>query len=496
MGEFNVSEVHNFEDLHKEILASPILYDKQKIKKSYDFAYLLHKNDIRYDGTPMIQHLLTVAAFVTRIGLDSDSIAASLLHETLDHKKTDLDTLSNEFGDDVAFLVDGLTDIKSISSQSFSDQLDDHENFRKLIISSTDDVRVLVIRLANKLHDAFHLNSLPLEKRERAAKRMINLYAPLCEFLGLGAFHSIFQDKSFEILNPQEYNLINNFFKTVVDQKRKSLDNLSDEIKKICVNYKITEHSISFRTKGILSTYNKIKRKYLKENEILHKEHILRVKDILGLRIIVDSLDNCYAILGIIHSRWNYDPHEFDDYILKPKESGYRSIHTVINYEGMNVEVQIRTLEMHEYNEFGPASHIAYKLVQSKGKAKESFGWTKELASWRSDSHLEKKDYKIKLFSESIFVFTPKGKVIVLPKNATPLDFAFRLHTELGCRYAGAKVNEKMVDMQYSLKTGDVVEILLTKNYNISKDWVKKARSSYAKKKIRSKLRLLGKWYS
>ncbi len=483
------NEITTFAELEELINSSIIKYDVSKIKEAFDYASELHKNDKRLSGKSMDTHLLTVASYIVKLNLDTTSVIASLLHKIVDLKHATIEEIDKKFGTEVAFIVDGLSQIKE-HSESFELHNEDPDNFRKLMIASSEDIRILIIRLANKLYNSFSLDILPIETQKNQAYKLKLVYAPLCEYLGLGHFQSIFENTALKILNPTEYNFIKSYTDKIYLESQSIFKKVEDEILNLLSKYNVKPVSISYRTKNYSSTYNKIKKKYMNEGETLNETHIKKLKDLLGIRVILNTEAECYLVLGLIHGKWDYFPEEFDDYIIKPKASGYKSIHTVVDIDGFVAEIQIRTAEMHEYNEFGPASHIAYKLQMNSKK--ESFTWTKELVDWKNNSDEATKSYKIKAFSESVFVFTPKGKVVILEKGSTPLDFAYAVHTQIGDRCNGAYINKKIVTLDHVLQTGDVCEVITTKHKNTNRGWLAKCKMAETKSRIRRTLRAMG----
>ncbi len=484
---FTTNEISSIDELLAEAKSSPFKYDLNRIKAAYEFASAYHGTQERKSGQPFIIHPLTVAAYMVRLGLDTTSVEAALLHDTVEDTNTNLEEIDRKFGTEVAFIVDGLTNMKLYTAQ-FPDHNEGVENFRKLILKSTEDIRIILIRLADKLHNLQTVHFLKPEKQINFAKKVKLIYAPLAEYMGLGYFQSLLENKAFEILEPETSQVINSSINNVREKSEPLFRDLQAEIAELLAKYNISNYEMTGRAKGTYSAYKKIKHKYLQPGENVTPEAISQLHDILGIRIITDTVESCYLILGLIHSRWKYEFEEFDDYVTTPKPNGYRSIHTVIDYEGQPVEIQIRTAEMHAYNEFGPASHIAYKL-RGSAQADTSYTWTKDLVEWQNKEVTGQSNYKIQAFSESIFVFTPKGKVVQLDKNSGPLDFAFQIHTDLGAHYLGAKVNNKMVAMSHKLETGDIVEIVVSNRDNINRDWLKYAEMTSTKARIRKWLR-------
>lgn len=484
---FTSTPITNYADLEAELNAALIEYDMEKIKRAYEWAEQLHAGAVRRSGEPLTNHLLSTAAYLTRIKLDTDSIVAALLHEAPEADRQVVDKIDAEFGTEVAFIVDGIQDIKQATA-AFQNHSEDPTSFRFLMLKSADDIRVLIVRLASKLHDALTLDGLEEQKRVQQAHKIELVYAPLCEYLGLGSFLAVFENQAFQVLNPEASRMIEAAISSAADANANLFSELIAAIKSQLEKYEITNYEVSFRTKNALSAFRKIKRKYLLPGEELTPQHVNQLKDLLGIRVIVDDIAQCYMVLGSVHNQYEYFQEEFDDYIIKPKQSGYKSIHTVIAYQGRPVEVQIRTFEMHEYNEFGPASHIAYKLLGEKGMRKANLNWTRNLSEWKNEDNGNDK-YKIQAFADSIFVFTPKGKVIQLDKNSTLIDFAFMIHTDLGSRYQGGLVNGKMRPMTHVIETGDVVEIITSKKVNVTSDWLKHCSMNSTRYKIRKYLR-------
>lgn len=483
---FNDKQITTIEELIAEAEAHDYPYKIDQVKAAFEFADKTHTDDKRKSGNPIIWHCLTVAAYCIRLSLDTTSVISALVHETLEKEKTTVDVIDKKFGTDVAFIVDGLTNLKS-QTRVFETHNEDPQNFRHLILNGTEDIRVLIIRLANKVHNLQSWDALTPERRLNQATKTKLVYAPLCEYLGLGQFLEIFERKLFETLQPREFKTVTEVISQMKSEKGSLLDAAAEELSTKLKYARVNVEEMSYRTKNPLSAFRKTQRKHMQPGEELTHEHVRMLRDVLGIRIIVKEVAECYMTLGILHGDYEYEEEEFDDYILKPKESGYKCIHTVIEYEGQPIEIQVRTAEMHDYNEFGPASHIAYKLGKSKDA--QDTTWTRDLVEWQNQEHVEKDKYKVKAFSDSIFVFTPKGEIIRLEKSATPIDFAFRVHTDVGYRYQGAKVNGTMRAISWPLRTGDVVEVMTSSKETVNWGWLDVAKTTAAKSKIRKKLR-------
>ncbi|BCX13961.1 MAG: hypothetical protein KatS3mg085_493 [Candidatus Dojkabacteria bacterium] len=485
MTQLDTKQINTLEELFKVLDQNEVVYDKAIITKAYDFAKKIHQNQKRLSGDSIETHLLTVASFVAQIHLDQTSIISALLHDSIDKGTATLDQIDELFGTEVAYIVSGLTDIRKISKKYSKEN--DNEEFKNFIFNTSEDLRIIIIRLCEKLHNIMTINSLPAETQQIAAEKILNIYAPIAQYLGLGFLQRNLEDSAFKITKPDYYDFIEKSVDNLYKSQEFSIENFEKDMMSLLEQYQINPIAFYGREKGIYSIYRKIKSKYL-QGKSLFDYKFTELKDVFAFRIILSTVEQCYIALGVLHSKFPYSKEDFRDYISNPKENGYKSIHTVLEYNETLIEIQIRTQEMHEFNEYGPASHIAYKLKKSKG---EEFTWTKDLASWKEKDNVSKEDFKIKVFKESIFVFTPKGLVIKLPQGATPLDFAFRIHTNIGLCYRGALVNGKMVPMDYKLNTGDVVEIKITKNLNVTRDWLKNCVSPETKRRIRRALRNL-----
>ncbi|MDD3998703.1 MAG: HD domain-containing protein [Candidatus Shapirobacteria bacterium] len=459
-----------WEELKSVLLINEI--ESEKIKEAYDFAYKAHEGQIRDSGEAYISHPAWVAKLIAQIDIGEEAIIAALLHDCLKKTQATIEEIDEKFGDEVALLVSGLSEVQDKTTGKKVDNTN-VEIFRRFLFSSVDDVRILIIRLADKLHNGMTIESIPPEKQIEYAKRVMGIYSPIAEYVGLHYFKKRLDDIAFNILFPEEANKLREDFKKQEKDEIKAVTLVKTEIEEMLQINNIKDYEIEGRIKSLYSTYLKIKRKKV-EN----------IGDRVGIRILTDTVTSCYTILGLLHARYKYLPDEFDDYISTPKANGYRSIQTTMKWKNkITVEVQIRTKQMHEFNEFGPASHIAYKL----GKNNESgmgIEWVKDLVKWQKSNN-NVNNYKIKVLSRYVYVFTPKGDTIQLPKEATALDFAYRIHTDVGDHCLGAKINNKMVRIDQKLNSGDVVEIILTKNKNVCKNWLDIVTTSFAKEHIR-----------
>jgi len=464
---------HNYWQELKEAIVKNN-FDVEKIKTAFDFASKAHQNQFRDSGEAFISHPVWIAKLVAQMGVGEEAVIASLLHDCVEDTPVTVEDIANNFGDEIALLVSGLTEVKKKTSGIEVHQTN-VEVFRRFLFSSVNDVRVLIIRLADKLHNGMTIESLSKDRQIKYAKRVFGIYAPIAEYVGLHYFKKRLDDIAFKILYPKEAEQLEKLLTEQEKDEIKALTLIKTEIEKMLKINNINQVEIVGRIKSLYSTYVKLK-----------KKGEGNVKDRVGIRVLTDSVANCYNILGLLHARYEYLPNEFDDYISSPKPNGYRSIQTTLNWKDKTtVEVQIRTFEMQEFNEFGPASHIAYKFGKesSHGVGME---WVKDLVKWqKNDKNIN--NYQIKVLNNFIYVFTPKGDTIQLPKDCTALDFAYRIHTELGDHCVGAKVNQKMVKISQKLKTGDVVEILSNKKVNVNKNWLDVVTTRWAKEHVRRK---------
>ena len=453
------------------------------IREAYDFAEEAHHGQTRKSGEPYILHPLAVADIVVNMQMDSISIIAALLHDVVEDTTVPLDEIRKKFGETCAMLVDGLTKLERIKFRSKEEQ--QNENYRKMFIAMAQDIRVIVIKLADRLHNMRTLKYQSEESQRRISYETLEIFCPIANRLGISAIKWEMEDIALRYLNPQQYYRIANLMHKKRAEREQYIDNVIDRI-----NEKLGEMGIqadlSGRPKHIYSVYKKMTTKNKQFNEIY---------DLLAIRIIVDNIKDCYATLGIIHTLWKPMPGRFKDYIAMPKPNMYQSLHTtVIGKEGKTFEIQIRTFEMHKTAEYGIAAHWKYKEGNNSTDNKDvslenKLGWLNEILEWQneaSDAEEFMEGFKMDLFSDEIFIFTPKGVVINLPAGATPIDFAYRIHTDVGNRCVGAKVNGKIISLDQPLKTGQIVEILTSANSkgpNIA--WLNFAKSNQARSKIK-----------
>jgi guanosine-3',5'-bis(diphosphate) 3'-pyrophosphohydrolase len=476
---FDFTPIHSLDELLQS--RTDLSADEaQLLRAAFDLIVELHSNVLRKSGETWIDHCLNTAVYTSRIGLDANSIAAALLHDTLETGKVTIDELAKKTNDEVSLLVDGLTNIRRASAKLNNVEVN-LEAFRRLIIRATDDIRILIIRLAEKIDGINNVENLPEDLRINVARRAENVYAVLCEYLNLYEWQRCLQDGAFRILHPQSHAIMEQTLETNSVIYEETLSAASRDFKTLFESHNLPIAQVNYRRKGLQSAFRKVMRKHNLHEADLNNSYILKLNDLLGMRIITDSVENCYIALGLLHANYEYDPDEFDDYIVQPKPSGYRSIHTMVKYKEYWLDIQIRTEAMHELNEYGPASHVAYKL----GGNERDYGWLKELTLWQADKNDPQQQYRIKAFAESKFLFTPKGKVVRLSKDATVLDFAFQVHTDVGYHYRGALVNDKMVKIDYEPTTGDVVEIITGKHPSVNLGWLKCVKMNSSQARIR-----------
>lgn len=454
--------------------------DCEDVTKAYHAAEEAHKEQHRVSGEPYILHPLAVAQILADMKIDTTTITAALLHDVVEDTACTLEDLRQEFGREVAFLVDGVTKLSRLNYRTKEDQ--QLNSMRKMFLAMAKDVRVVVIKLADRLHNMRTLRYMRSDKQKRIAQETLEIFAPLAHRLGIFNIKWELEDLSFRYLEPDKYYDLVDQMKQKRHVREEIVNEAIDVLRKALDDAHI-HCEINGRPKHFYSIYKKMK----KDNRDLSQ-----VYDLFAIRVIVDDVKDCYGVLGIVHSLWKPLPYRFKDYIAMPKPNNYQSLHTtVIGTRGQPVEIQIRTWEMHHIAEYGVAAHWCYKegnQTANKDAFDEKMGWLRNLLEWQDTSNPQEFVNALKLdaFSDEVFVFSPRGDVIDLPQGAIPIDFAYRIHTDVGHRCVGAKINGKIVPLDYRLKNGDIVEIITSKTGKPSLDWLNIVGSSESRSKIRN----------
>jgi len=452
--------------------------DQEIVRRAYERALAAHAGQRRLSGEEYVNHPMEVAAILADLELDAETLAAALLHDTVEDTPLTSEAVEQEFGPEVARLVDGVTKLGRISLRS--DQQQQAENIRKMMVAMAEDLRVVLIKLADRLHNMRTLDPLPEVKRRKISRETLDIYAPLAHRLGIGQIKWELEDLAFRNLEPDAYEDVAKRIARKRHEREQLVTDLSDtlarELEKVGVTAEITG-----RPKHIYSVWQKMTR---------DQKDFTEIYDLSAIRVLVDTVRDCYGVLGVVHSLWKPVPGRFKDYVAMPKSNGYQSLHTtVIAYTGEPIEIQIRTHEMHRVAEFGVAAHWTYKEGGKAASFDQKLSWLRSLLEWQSevgDAESFVDTVKIDLFQDEVYVFTPKGDVLNLPAGSTPVDFAYRIHTEVGHRCVGAKVNGRMVPLDYELNNGEIVEIVTTKApHGPSRDWLSFVKSASAKERIR-----------
>ncbi|MDP3763122.1 MAG: RelA/SpoT family protein [bacterium] len=475
------------------------------VKKAFTFVEQAHEGYLRHSGEPYLRHLTGTAQILAELGAGSVTIAAGLLHDTIEDASISRTDIVKEFGEEIAFLVDGVTKLGQLKYRG----ADRHnESLRKLFVAMSEDIRVLIIKLADRLHNMRTLACVPKDKQKRIATETLQIYAPIAYRLGIRKINRELEDLSFPYVYPKEYEEMEKALKEKHIDRAESLEKFSHSIKKTLAKEGLTKAKTEYRVKGLYSLY----KKYLRNNKDFEK-----IYDINAIRILVDSVAECYRALGVIHGRWRPLPHRIKDYIAFPKPNGYQALHTTVFIgDGNIVEIQIKTHEMHKYSEYGIASHLSYKagrgvknvwawiyallpkskVNDEKNSIKDVPKWISELATYEEsskDRELFQKELVGDFFNHRIFVFSPKGDVVDLPVDSTTIDFAYSIHSDIGDRMTGAKVNGKLVSLDTKLRNGDIVFIMTNENAKPNHKWMSMAKTSMARRHIRHKLGRLRK---
>lgn len=477
--------------------------EREIVKKAYEFSKKEHGNQKRQSGEPYFNHCFATAMNLCDLNMSGVVVAAGLLHDILEDAGTKPEKIEEEFGADIRFIVEGVTKLGLVKYHG----TDRHnESMRKLFVAMSQDIRVLIVKLCDRLHNMETLSHVPKEKQERIARETLEIYAPIAYRLGIRKLSKKLEDLAFPFVYPTEFKEINNLVKTEYDKKQGMLDKFRKEVARELGNSGMRKFSIDYRVKGLYSLY----KKYLR-----HNKEIEKIYDLAAMRIVLDKEEDCYKVLGLIHSHYQPLPGRIKDYIAFPKQNGYQGLHTtVFTGDGNIVEVQIKTERMNKEAEFGIASHIAYKTESKKKRVNQGLEWikriiplsiiknrlgqeqTKDVPSWIRDLatyHNENKDkdgtlneIKNDFFSERIFVFTPKGDVVDLPSGSSAIDFAYSIHSDIGNRIGGVKINGKMRSIDTELKNGDIVEIIISKNAKPKRKWLEYTKTTFARKNIKN----------
>lgn len=503
----------------KEIVSyidSPTKEDIALIEEAYTFAQKAHKDHTRLSGEAYFTHLSETAKILAEYGMGATTISAGLLHDSIEDVSVSAEELEQKFGKEIVFLVEGVTKLGKLRYQG----TDRHnESLRKLFVAMSQDIRVLMIKLADRLHNMRTLSHVPQEKQKRIAGETLEIYAPIAYRLGIRKLSRELEDLSFPYVYPEEFEKVRKITKERHEENVANLEKFLKSVKKVLARENITLIRTEFRVKGLFSLYKKLQEK---------RKGIEEVYDVLALRVIVPTINDCYRVLGAVHGTWRPLPGRIKDYIAFPKPNGYQALHTtVFTGDGNIVEVQIKTEDMYNHSEYGIASHLSYKNGKQKGKIPAHLSWinqllpktvlkevenkktnkpvsgTQDVPHWikdlveyqnaTKDHGVFREDLRSDFFQHRIFAFSPRGDVVDLPLDSTPVDFAYSIHSDVGDHMVGAKVNGKLVSLDTSLHNGDIVEIMTKQSARPSAKWIEYATSTMAKRHIRSALQKLKK---
>ncbi|MFA4937007.1 MAG: RelA/SpoT family protein [Patescibacteria group bacterium] len=474
--------MHSFEDLLTLVKKNNPDLDTTMLVLAYDFAKNAHTGQKRLDGTDYIQHSLETAYTLAKLNLDLDTVTAGILHDIPEDTAVTLEEVEKNFGKEITKLVRGITKLGKLKYRGLERYA---ENLRKMFVAMAEDVRVIFIKLADRLHNLQTLSALPPVKQQRIARETLEIYAPIAHRLGIGELKGLLEDAAFQYVYPEEYAWTLKTATAKYEEQKTIVNKMIKEVKHLLKENHIETINVGGRVKHYYSLYRKLLRKDMDIN---------KVYDLVALRVVVKDVAACYQTLGLIHSHWKPMPGRIKDYIAQPKPNSYRSLHTtVFGRDGAIVEFQIRNLAMHETAEYGITAHWRYKEGTKKKVVTlppEQLKWIRELLEWQKDMK-DNEQYlnllKIDIFQNRIFVFTPKGDVIDLPEDATPIDFAYHIHSDIGNLASSAKVNDKIVTLDHKLKSGDVVEIVLDKHRaGPNEDWLSFVRTNQAKNHIKN----------
>jgi GTP diphosphokinase / guanosine-3',5'-bis(diphosphate) 3'-diphosphatase len=473
----NVLTVTKFRDLMKRMQANRPTDDLEIVKKAYDYSLHVHTGQTRASGEPYLVHPLEVALVLAEMKMDPVAVAAGLLHDSVEDTSVTIVDIRKEFGEQVAHIVEGVTKISKIDFATKEEQ--QAENLRKMMLAMVDDIRVVLIKLADRLHNMRTLEHLQPDRQQKIAKETLEIYGPIAHRLGMGKIRGELEDLGFRYLDPIAFEQV----KEAVESHRKVGEAFLSRVEGV-VRDKLKEAGITAKVESRTKRYYSIHKKLVRQHI-----NVDQVYDLYAMRIITRSVQDCYAVLGIIHNVWRPVPGRIKDFIAMPRPNFYQSLHTsVITEDGTPFEVQIRTEEMHKMAEEGIAAHWKYKDGAVSAQDEQRLAWLRQVVEWQrdvSDPNEFLSTLKIDLYPEEVYTFTPKGKVVVLPRDSTPIDFAYSVHTEVGHACVGAKVNGRMVPLRHKLHSGDIVEILTQPGHKPSRDWLSIVKSSRSRNKIK-----------
>jgi GTP diphosphokinase / guanosine-3',5'-bis(diphosphate) 3'-diphosphatase len=478
----NVLTVTKFRDLMRMVRDNRPSDDLEIIRKAYEFSQKHHAGQTRASGKPYLVHPLEVALVLAEMKMDPVAVAAGLLHDSVEDTSVTIVDIRKEFGEQVAHIVEGVTKISKIDFATREEQ--QAENLRKMMLAMVDDIRVVLIKLADRLHNMRTLEHLPPDRQQKIAQETLDIYAPIAHRLGMGKIRGELEDLGFRFLDPIGYQQVHDAVETRRKPGEQFLARVGQTLRDKLKEAGITA-TVESRIKRLYSVHKKLQRQHISADQVY---------DLCAMRVITQSVQDCYAVLGIVHNVWRPVPGRIKDFIAMPRPNFYQSLHTsVIADDGMPFEVQIRTEEMHKMAEEGIAAHWKYKDGPVSAQDEQRLSWLRQVVEWQrdvSDPNEFLSTLKIDLYPEEVYTFTPKGKVVVLPRESTPIDFAYTIHTEVGHSCVGAKVNGRMVPLRHKLHSGDIVEILTQTGHKPSRDWLAAVKSSRARNKIKHWLNL------
>ncbi|MFA6608395.1 MAG: RelA/SpoT family protein [Candidatus Paceibacterota bacterium] len=459
-------------------------HDKALIIRACNFAQKAHEGQLRKSGEPYYNHVFATGINLATLKMDADTIAAGIMHDVLEDTSVTEDDMRKEFGDQIVSLVQGVTKLGKLRYTGAERHV---ESLRKFFVAMADDIRVVVIKLCDRLHNVQTLQYVSPEKQKRIAIETLEIHARLADRLGMGRLKAQLEDAAFPYVYPEDYKKTIELFKSMNPISDEQLEKVVEKLEEELITFDVEIERIDHRVKHLYSLWQKLKR---------YKMDTSKVHDVVALRIIVPTVGDCYQALGVIHGLYRPVPGRFKDYIAVPKPNGYKSLHTTIfSGDGSTLEIQIRTQEMHSEAEYGIASHLSYKELgkrASKEEVVKKTGWTKDLLEWQKDVEHHKEfitNLKTDFFENRVFVFTPQGDVIDLPEGSTPIDFAYAVHSDIGDHTAGAKVNGKLVPLETILQNRDVVEVDVKESASPKRKWIDMTRTTLAKRKIRQHIR-------